>query len=224
MIKEMTADIGSTLLTSINNALLLVADFVPRFVVGLIIILIGLIVASILKQIILGLLKALKVEVFLKRYGVPEARGELMWTNILSEIVRWFVVLVFLVPTADIWGLPRVGVLLNEFLLYLPNVLVAAIIALVGFVLSTLAHNVVLASSKGLSTEASNTIALVARWAIIVFVALVVLNQLGVATELIRILLSGFVAMIAIAGGLAFGLGGQNTAREILESLRKRLK
>lgn len=220
----MTVDVGTILLTSINNALLLIANFVPKFALGLIIILIGIIVASILKQIVLGILRVLKVENILKRYGVPEARGDLTWSNILSEVVRWFVILVFLVPTADIWGLPRVGVLLNEFLLYLPNVIVAAIIALVGFVLSTLAHDLVLASSKGLSAQASNTIASVARWAIIVFVILVVLNQLGVAKDLIRILFIGFVAMVAIAGGVAFGLGGQGAARDIVEEIRKKLK
>ncbi len=220
----MTADIGTTLLASVNNALLLIVNFVPRFLLGLIIILIGIIIAAILKQIVSGILNALKVEALLKRYGVPEARGDLTWTNILSEIVRWFVILVALVPTADIWGLPRVGVLLNQFLLYLPNVLVAAIIALVGLVLATLSHDVILASAKGLSAEAANTIASVARWSIIVFVVLVVLNQLGVATELIRILFIGFVAMVALGGGLAFGLGGQNVAKEILESIRKKLK
>jgi len=223
-VRNMTADIGTTLLASVNNALLLIVNFVPRFLLGLIIILIGIIIAAILKQIVSGILNALKVEALLKRYGVPEARGDLTWTNILSEIVRWFVILVALVPTADIWGLPRVGVLLNQFLLYLPNVLVAAIIALVGLVLATLSHDVILASAKGLSAEAANTIASVARWSIIVFVVLVVLNQLGVATELIRILFIGFVAMVALGGGLAFGLGGQNVAKEILESIRKKLK
>lgn len=219
----MGTDVGTTILASINNALLLIVNFIPKFVLGLILILVGIILASILKQVVLGILKALKVEALLRRYGVPEARGDLTWKNILSEIVRWFVILVFLVPTADIWGLPRVGVLLNEFLLYLPNVLVAAIIALIGFVLARLAHDVILASAKGLSAEASNTIASVTRWSIIVFVVLVVLSQLGVATDLIRILFIGFVAMVAVAGGLAFGLGGQNVAREILESIRKKL-
>jgi len=220
----MTIDIGKTLLTSINNALLLAVSFVPKFIAGLIIILIGIIISSILKQVVSGILKALKIEAILRRYGVPEAKDGLTWTNIITEIVRWFVIIVFLVPTADIWGLPRVGVLLNEFLLYVPNVFVASIIALVGFVFARLAHDVILASSKGLSAEASSTIASVTRWAIIIFVVLAVLNQLGVARDLVRILFIGFVAMVAIAGGLAFGLGGQGVAREILESIRKKLK
>lgn len=220
----MTTDVGSTLLTSLNNALILAVGFVPKFVVGLIIILVGIIIASIVKEVVLQILKTLKVEILLKRYGVPEAKDDLTWTNILSETVRWFLIIAFLVPAADIWGLPRVSVLINEFLLYVPNVFVAAIIALVGFVVARIAHNVIQASAKSLSVETANTVASVAHWAIIIFVTLAVLNQLGVATDLIRILFVGFVAMLAIAGGLAFGLGGQDTARGILEAIKNKLK
>ena len=219
----MTTDVGSTLLASLNNALVLAISFVPKFVIGLIVILVGIIIASIVKEVVLQILKTLKVEALLKRYGVPEAKDDLTWTNILSETVRWFLIIAFLVPAADIWGLPRVSVLLNEFLLYVPNVFVAAIIALVGFVVARIAHNVIQASAKGLSVEIANTVASVAHWAIITFVTLAVLNQLGVATDLIRILFIGFVAMLAIAGGLAFGLGGKDTAADILERIKKKL-
>ena len=221
---NMSSDVGNTLLTSLNNALILIVSFVPKFVIGLTIILVGIIIASILKDVVLQILKTLKVEMLLKRYGVPEAKDDLTWTNILSQTVRWFIIVAFLVPAADIWGLPRVSILINQFLLYVPNVFVAAIIALVGFVVARIAHNVIQASAKGLSEDTANTIASIAHWAIIVFVALAVLNQLGVATDLIRILLIGFVAMIALAGGLAFGLGGKDTAANILEGIKKKLK
>lgn len=219
----MTTDIGQTLIISINNGIAVVISFVPKFVVGAIILLLGIIIASLIKQIVAGLFKALKIEGILKRYGVPEAKEDFTWTNIISEIARWFIIIVFLIPTADIWGLPRVVTVLNEFLLYLPNVFVAAIIAIVGFVFARLSHDVVLASAKGLSIETANTIASVTRWAINVFVILVILTQLGVASDLIRILFTGFVAMVAIAGGIAFGLGGQVSAKDTIDVIRKKL-
>jgi hypothetical protein len=64
---------------------------------------------------------------------------------------------------------------------------------------------------------------MVGRWAVLIFVFLVVLNQLGIASDLIRILFAGIVAMVALAGGLAFGLGGKEAAKDIIEKLRKRL-
>ena len=220
----MTEDIGLTLLTSLNSGIAAIVSFVPKIIAGTIVLLIGIIFASILKHVLLGIFRTLRIEALLRRYGVPEAKEEFTWTNIFSEIVRWFVIIVFLLPTADIWGLPRVVTILNEFLLYIPNVLVAAIIGVVGFVLARLGHDLVLASVKGLSDTTANGIASATRWAINVFVILAVLNQLGVATDLIRILFTGFVAMLAIAGGIAFGLGGQEAARDIVEKIRSKLK
>lgn len=217
-------DIGQTLVASINTALLAIAEFVPKFILGLVVLLIGIIIASILKQVVTEIFKALKIESFLRKYGVPEGKDEFSWSSILSEIVRWFVIIVFLLPTADVWGLPRVDTVLNQVLLYLPNVFVAVIITLVGFVFARLAHDVILASTKGLSPETARTVASITRWAINVFVILAALNQLGVASDLIRILFTGFVAMLAIAGGIAFGLGGQSSARDVVEGIRNKLK
>jgi len=217
-------NVGETLKTSIMNAVDALGRFVPNFVAGLIILLIGIIVASLLKQAVVSILKALKLEAFLKRYGVPELKDEYSWANILAEIVRWFVIIVFLIPTADVWGLPRVITILNEFLLYLPNVFVAAIIAMVGFVFARLSHDVVMASMKQVDVKTAATIATVTKWAVGIFVILAVLTQLGVAADLIRILFTGVIAMFAIAGGIAFGLGGQSAAKESVENVRKKLK
>src|SRR3989338_7101375 len=218
--EKMTQDIGLALLASLGNGLTAVTNFVPKFIAGAIILLVGIIIASILKQLVVEVSRALNVEGFLRKYGVPEGKEKFNWTSILAQIVRWFVIIVFLIPTADVWGLPQIVTVLNTFLLYLPNVFVAAIIALVGFVFARLAHDVVLASVKGVSPDVSYAIASVVRWAIIVFVLLAVLNQLGVAAELVRILFTGFVAMVAIAGGIAFGLGGQSAAKDLVQGLR----
>lgn len=220
----MTADIGQTLILSLNNGLVGVASFIPKFVAGAIIFIIGIVIASLLKSVIVEVLKALNLESLLKKYGVPEAKEEYTWTNILAEIVRWFVIIMFLIPTADVWGLPQVIVVLDKFLTYLPNVFVAAIIGLVGFVFARLAHDITLASIHGISKETSNAVASVSRWAVIVFVVLAILSQLGVASDMIRILFTGLVAMIAIAGGIAFGLGGKDSAKDAIEDLRSKLQ
>ena len=220
----MLEETRSTLVNSLNANLQAVVTFVPRFIAGLLILLIGIVIGSIIKQVILSASKSLNIDSYLRRYGVPELRQNYTWSNILAEIVRWFVIIIFLIPTADVWGMPRIGTLLNELLLYLPNVFVAVIIALVGFVLARLAHDVILASVKGVTKESANMVATAGQWIINVFVILAVLNQLGVASDLVRILFTGIVAMVALAGGIAFGLGGQKNAQDILDGIRKRLK
>jgi hypothetical protein len=216
-------DIGSSLLASINAGLLGLVGFLQSFIAGLIVLIVGIIIAGLLRQVVLEVLKALRVEAFLKRYGVPEARGELRWSNILSEIVRWFVIILFLIPAVKVWGVPEATSVLNQIILYIPRVFVATILALVGLVFGNLAHDVVLASVHGVSPDTSRIVATIARWSIIVFVTFGVLIQLGVAADLIRILFTGIIAMMALAGGIAFGLGGQTVAKEVLDALKKRL-
>lgn len=220
----MGSNITDTFLASLNKGLFSTAAFFPNFLIGIVILLIGIIIASVVKRIIIEVLNMLKIETYLERYGIPEARKEFTWTNILAEIAKWFVIILFLIPTADIWGLPQVTVVLNTFLLYLPNVFAAAIMGLVGLVFARLASDVVLASTRSLSPDASRTIASIAKVAITIFVLLAVLNQLGVAQDLVRILFTGVVAMIALAGGIAFGLGGKDTAQEILKEAKRKLK
>lgn len=220
----MAPNIANSIMQSLNKGLFGAAAFLPNFIAGFVILLIGIILASIVKRIFIEILNALKVETYLKKYGVPEAKNEFSWVNILAEITRWFVIILFLIPTAEVWGLPQITTILNTFLLYLPNVFVSAIIGLVGLVFARLAADVTLASTRGLSPDASKTIGSVVRVSVTVFVFLAVLNQLGVAQDLIRILFTGFVAMIALAGGIAFGFGGQDTAKHILESIKKKIK
>lgn len=217
-------DVTSTLLQSLNQGLFTAAAFVPNLISGIIILLIGVLLASLVKRLVIELLNALKIETYLKKYAIPEANKDFTWTNILAEIARWFVIVLFLIPTADVWGLPQVTTVLNTFLLYLPNVFVAAIIGLIGMVFAKLASELTRASTRSLSSDASRGLATTVRIAITIFVLLAVLNQLGVAQDLVRILFTGFVAMIAIAGGIAFGLGGKDFAHSLLAKLEKKLK
>lgn len=215
--------VNNVLTNTLNNVLASIITFVPRFVSGLIVLLIGVILATFIKQLVLELFKYLRVEAHLKKYGVPDTQSGVNWSNIIAELLRWFIIVLFLVPTAEVWGLGRFVEILNNLLLYLPNVFIAVLILLVGFVISRLVYDLILASVHGLSKDAARTVAQVGRWSVLIFVILIALNQLGIASDLIRILFTGFVAMLALAGGLAFGLGGQDVAKQILEKIKGKI-
>ena len=217
-------DVNQVVSNSLVSGIFTIVNYLPKFIAGLIILLIGIIVASIIKRIIIQLFTAINFENILKKYGIPEGKDGLNWSVLLAEVVRWFVIILFLIPTADVWGLPQIVSVLNTFLLYLPNVFVAAIIGIVGFVVARLVYDLVRAATRSLAKEVSQTIAASTRIAIQIFVVLAVLNQLGVATDLIRILFTGLVAMVAIAGGISFGLGGKDLAKDVLENFRKKLR
>jgi len=214
--------VNTALQDTANNTLSNLSAFIPRFVSGLIILLIGIIIATFVKQILLELFKFIKLNALLKRYGLPESK-EVDWAQILAEMTRWFIIVLFLIPTADVWGLGRFVEVLNNLIFFLPNVFVSVLLLLVGFVIARLVYDLILASVHGLSRDSAKTVALVGRYAVLTFVFLVVLNQLGIASDLIRILFGGIIAMVALAGGLAFGLGGRDIAKEILEKLKRKI-
>lgn len=218
-------EITTSVTTVIGSFLTALSEFVPRFIGGLVVFSVGLILATLVHKTIKAVLNSLRFEELLKRYGLSHVEGrDVLWSDVLSELGRWSIIVVFLIPTLSVWGIGQANELLSQVLLFIPNVAIAVIIALVGMVFANLAHDAVLSSSKSLGKSLAQTAALVARWAIVVFVALIVLNQLGIGADLIRILFAGMVAFLAIAGGLAFGLGGSDVAKDILSQLREKFK
>lgn len=213
-------DLSLTVTSVVLNAVAGFVGFIPSLVGGLIILIIGLVAAAVVYRVLIGVLKAIQVDKYLAKYGVTRVDGQQVeWSEILAELARWSVIVVFLIPTFQAWRLDAINTVLNRVILYIPNVIVAVVLAVVGLVFAKLGHKVAFSASRSLGRDLANTVALVAQWSIVIFVAFLVLHQLGVAQELLRILFAGLVAMVAIAGGLAFGLGGQATAKSLLEKL-----
>ncbi len=199
-------------------------NYLPDFFGGLLILIIGLVFASLLKKFLQTLFRFLRIDSLFQRTKILNKIDVKVWKEVLFEIVRWTVVILFLIPTLEVWGLSRATSVLNQFLFYLPNVIVAVVIAFVGLLSANLVADLVRHSIDTIGTTSAKTLAIFARSIIIFFTCLIVLNQLGVAQDLIRILFTGIVAMLAIAGGLAFGLGGKDYAKDLLDELRKKLK
>lgn len=218
-------DLSTAVSSAVLGAFSSFVGFIPSLVGGLIILTIGLIVAAVIYRVIIAFLKAVQLEKLLARYGITKIEGrDIEWAEILAELARWSIIIVFLIPTLEAWKLSAVNVVLNRLILYIPNVIVAVVLALVGLVFAKLAYRIAYGMSRSLGKDLAHTVGLVAEWSLTIFVGFLVLHQLGVAQELLRILFGGLVAMVAIAGGLAFGLGGQNTARNLLESAWNRFK
>ncbi len=199
-------------------------DFLPNFFGGLLILVIGLVLAGVLKSLLVSVFKLARLDRLFAKTKLAGQQETKLWEDVLTEIVRWTVVLLFLVPTLEVWGLQRATTVVNQFLLYIPNVIAAVVMGFVGVVLSNLVSDVVRNSVRSLKGTSANALATMSKGAMLFFTALIVLNQLGVAQDLVRILFTGIIGMLAIAGGLAFGLGGRDHARQLLDDLRKSVK
>lgn len=213
---------GQVLLGSLQNLWMGVIAFLPGLILAIVIFLIGWLIAAMIGKAIGQLINAIKLDQVLRQAGLEELlqKGGFRLDSgaFIGGLVKWFIILVFLVASLDILGLSEVNMFLRQVVLvYLPNVIIAALILLVGSVLAELAARVVRGGASAASVHSSNFLGSVARWAIWIFTILIALTQLGIAAQLIQILFMGAVAMLALAGGLAFGLGGKEHASRALD-------
>ena len=203
-------------------------NFLPSLIGAAIILIIGwiigMVVAIIIDRIfrVIGLqtlFEKAKVEDILKKGNIDKDA-----TALLSSVAKWIVYLVAFMAAANTLKLPDVARFFDNILGYVPQVAAAGAILLIGLVLAYFLANVIKGTLLAAGFHMAETISVVARYAIIIFTILAVLSQLGIAETLIRTMFIGLVAFLAIAGGLAFGLGGKDTAQDFLEKLRKEIK
>lgn len=220
---------GEILLQSLQNLWLGVADFVPKLLLAVVVFIIGWLIAELIKKGIAKLLEALKVDQLLAATGlekmIEKAGYKLHAGLFIGWLVKWFIIIVFLVASLQIVGLTQVNMFLNEVVLvYIPKVIVAALVLLIASVVADLARKVIAGSAKAAGVSHAKMLGTVAHWAIWIFAFIIALAQLGIATQFIYILFIGVVSMLSLAGGLAFGLGGKEAAKESLAKMQDSLK
>lgn len=216
------------LISSLQNLWIQLIAFLPSLIGALIVFIIGLMVASGLASLVEKLIAAVKLDNFLKKLGVEEytrrAGIELNSGHFLGQIVYWFLVLVFFSAAADILKFYVLSNFVTDILTYLPNLVVALLVMVVALVAANLVKKVVKASVMGAKVGSERFLSSASWWIIVVFGLLIALNQLGVAVAIINTVITGLIAMLALAGGLAFGLGGKEYAAHLLGKMKDGLE
>jgi small-conductance mechanosensitive channel len=141
----------------------------------------------------------------------------------VGKIVKWFFIIATLIAVADVLKIPQITQFLERVVLYIPNVLVAVVILAIGIIVAGLAYDAIKKGTETfrMTSETARILSSVAKWSIIVFTVMAALVQLGVASDMIRILFTGVVIMVSLAGGLAFGLGGKTKAEEMINRITR---
>lgn len=200
--------------------------FIPKFIVALVIFIVGWVIAVALGKLVAQILRAFKVDRALQAIGTEDVLSKggfkLDTGAFIGALVRWFFIIVFLVAAVDVLGLTQVNAFLRDVVLvYLPNVIVAALILVAAAFIAETMRRIVVGSAKAAGVPSSEFMGGVVKWAIWIFAILAALYQLGIAGVFAQTIFTGFVSMLAIAGGLAFGLGGKSAAERSIERLRK---
>ncbi|PIR46660.1 MAG: hypothetical protein COV07_03265 [Candidatus Vogelbacteria bacterium CG10_big_fil_rev_8_21_14_0_10_45_14] len=203
-----------------------VLTFLPRLFFAIVIFIVGWIIGSVVGGVVAQIFRALKIDRALEAIGTDEllarAGFRLDVGAFLGALVKWFLIIVFLVATVDILGLNTVNAFLSSVVLaYLPRVIAAVLVLILAAVIADLVHRLVAGAVKAAHMPSAHFAAGVSRWAIWIFGILIALDQLGIAQNYFQTLFVGLVSALALALGLSFGLGGKEVAAKYLERLRK---
>lgn len=217
---------GDVLRTSFQEMWRGVAGFVPNLVVAIIIFIAGWVIAVVIGRLIAQVIKSLKIDNLFRSLGTEEALNRagmrLDVGAFIGALVKWFIIVVFLMAAVNVLGLSEVNGFLRDVVLgYLPNVLAAALILILAAVIANAVQMLVTGTARAAEIPSAGFMGGIARWAIWIFAILAALSQLGIAQAFMQILFTGLVAMLALGAGLAFGLGGKDTAARFLERMRK---
>ena len=225
MIVQNLADVTIGSLLSVWSGVL---SFIPSLIGALIVLIIGLIVAVGLSSIVEKIIAAIKLDAFLHRLGLEEyfnrAGLKINAKKFFGALVYWFFIIVFVLAAADAIGLTGLSQFLRDVVAYIPQIVVAVLILLVSVVIANALRTTVKASVVGSKLHAANFLSNITWWSAVIFGFITALIQLGIAPMLLNTIITGLVAMIALAGGIAFGLGGKDYALHLIAKFRERVE
>ena len=197
-----------------------ITAFLPELIGAIIIFIVGWIVARLIKLGVVKLLMLVRFEKATEKTGVNEflQKGNIAKTpsEIIGALVYWFIMILVLIASLDALGLPIVSDLLNSIFLYIPNVVAAIIVLILGFLVGNLLSAVVRTAASNAGFKAAEGMGKLALYAIVVFSVAIALNQLDIGEDIVAAAFIIAFGAFALALALAFGLGGRDAAAEYL--------
>ena len=204
-------------MVSITGGLMTLLSFIPALIGAILILVIGWIIAGWAGRLVTALLEKIGFETaarrtgvsdFMSRAGMRDARA----SRVIGEMVKWFIRLIFLEAAAEAVHLTAVTAVIERIVLFIPNLIVAVIVLMIGALIARFVGDLVRGGASEMGFGSPNLLATISRVAIMAFAVIVAVNQIGIAATLVNTLFMAVVFAFALAVGLAFGLGGRDTA------------
>jgi hypothetical protein len=216
---ERFKDASEAVWYSFTHGLATIVAFLPAILGAIVVLLIGWVISGFLARLIEKGLKAIGLEHAVVRSGVGDfiARTGTTWTvsEIIAGLVKWIIRLIFIQAAAGLLGMPQLTAIMNSIILFIPNVIVAMAIIVIGALIARFLARLVQGSVTEMGVTNPIFFAQLTQYAVIGFSVVAAINQLGIARAVVNTLFIGLVASIALAAGLAFGLGGKDVAGQI---------
>jgi hypothetical protein len=202
-----------------------IINLLPQLLIAAVLLIVGWLIAKLLRRMIVKLLRLLRVDVAAEKAGVEDflLQGGVQYTTvtIIANFVYWAVIFTVILAALNSLGLAGAQELFNKIILYIPNVIIATLVLIFGTLFAKLVQRVTFTYLSNVGIAGAEFVSHVAQWALIVFVVSVALEQLAIGGQ---VLVSAFqiaFGALCLALALAFGLGGRDWATHILEKLWK---
>jgi hypothetical protein len=214
-------DMGEALRTSLVGILNAITGAVPKLLGFAALLLVGWTLSSLVAKGVVALLRAIRFDELARRSGIAEFVRRMAVrtdsTGVIASVAKWFIRLITLVVAFDLLGLPAVSGVLQQLLLWLPNLAVALVVLVIGGLAANALSRIVRGATTGAGFVNPDLLATATRVAVWAFTIVVAVNQLRVATILVNALLFGLVGALALAFGLSFGLAARDRAARWLD-------
>ena len=213
-------DWSEAMMTSLAGGLAMFFAAIPKVIAFAVILVVGWFIANLIARLAARVLRLVRFNELSQRSGftafVRNIGVQTDPAGFLGLVAKWFMRLIVLVVAFDALGLPAVSDVLRQLLLWLPNLAVGIVVLVIGGLLANAAAGIVRGATSSAGFAHPELLATVARVSVWIFAIIVAVNQLGIAQTLVNTLFMGAVALVVIALGLSFGLGGREVAAKLL--------
>ncbi len=215
---------GNVFAASLQSVWWAFIQFVPKLILAVLLFVIGWALGGLLKKAFEEISKSLKLDKLFGYLGLGEVmRKAGLSLNVgyfLGEIVKWFSILVFFFSSLSLIGLDYITSFIRyDVLGFVSRVVVAAFILIVATLVARFVSKIAYASGKAMGLTSARMLSTLTKWAVWIFAGIVALGQIGVPDAYMSIVFTGLVAMLALGGALAFGLGAKDQAGRLISRL-----
>ncbi len=218
----------TVLFEPISNLLSRIGVLLGNLVLVIIILVIGWLIAKFIQRLITRLLKLIKIDSIADQIGANSflARGGIKFTlaELIGAICYWLVLLIVVVVAVNSVGLTMAADLLNQIILYIPNVIIAIIVLALGMFVATFLSATVQTAAANAGIDQAKLLAKIVEVIIIVLASVIALEQLNIGAAVINTLITIILAALGLGLALAFGLGCKDLVGEMVTEAVEKLK
>jgi hypothetical protein len=221
-------DWNAVVMEPVTEMLARIAGFLPTLIGVLVILIVGWIIAGILKSVVVRLLKLIQLDTASEKSGLGDVlrRGGIRHTlsELIGVLIYWLIMLLVFMTALNALGMTVAAALLDKVILYIPNVIAAMFILSLGIFFSSMIGTVVRTASSNAGIPQSKFLGQLSQTVIMIFAAVITLEQLNIASSILNLTINIILASTGLAIAIAVGLGSKDIAGKLMQDMISKIQ